>query len=513
MKTMKKLTALMLSLVMMLALGVTAFATESSNGSTASTYTITAPNTDHKYEIYQIFTGDLDANKTLSNIKWGQNGTGTVGAKVDETVLNTIKNATGTDAEKLAVISQYANFNSVADGVVSNGSIYNAEPGYYLIKDENGSLANKDEAYTTYIVRVSENMTITPKTAKPTVDKQVWDEAGDAETVGENWGESADHAINESFQFKLKATLSADEDYAAYPTYKVVFNDTMSDGVTFESIESVTVDGVKVNVKAENTVGYTYTATPGQAGGSWSLTIDNIKNISGVNIVDGAVIEVIYNAHLNEKAKVNNASGDTTNQNRVDLQYSNNPNAGGNGELGRTPEDSVWVFTYEVDNTKVDGSVESKPALAGAGFKLYDSNGTNEIALIYDASISAYRPVKNGETGVEMKSANETGIFNIKGLDAGTYVLKETTTPSGYNTCDPVTVIISAEHAENAEGTGATTTLENTSTMNNRIENKKGSTLPSTGGMGTTIFYVVGTILVLAAVVLLITKKRMHVDK
>ena len=502
MKRMRKLAAALLATAMVFSMTPATFAE-------GTTYGITAPdNAVHTYEIYQIFTGDLDANGTLSNIKWGQNGTGTVGEKVEESVLEAIKGATGTDAEKLAIISQYANLSSTAVGTVTNGSTYNAAPGYYLIKDKNGSLSDKDEAYTTYIVRVSEAMTITPKTAKPTVDKQVWDEAGDAETVGENWGESADHAINESFQFKLKATLSADTDYAAYPKYKVVFNDTMSEGVTFESIESVTVDGVTVDA-----TGYACTAVAGQEGGSWKLTIEDIKSISGVNIVDGAVIEVIYKAHLNEKAKVNNTSGDTTNQNKVDLQYSNNPNASENGELGKTPEDSVWVFTYEVDNTKVDGSAEGKPALAGAGFRLYNSTGETEIALIYDDSILAYRPIKAGETGVEMKSADGTGVFNIKGLDAGTYVLKETSTPSGYNTCDPVTVIISATHAENTEGTGATTTLTNTSTMKNTIENKKGSTLPSTGGMGTTIFYVVGTILVLAAVVLLITKKRMHADK
>ena len=512
MKTMKKVMALVLSLVMMLALGVTAFATKNSN-----TFTITAPATRHQYEIYQIFTGDLSGT-TLSNVKWGANGKNendsvTVGDPVPQTVLDALMAVSSeTEAKKLDVIKKYATLTKPV-ATISNDATYEAAAGYYLIKDKDKYLKDQNEAYTTYIVQVSEDMTITPKSAKPSVDKQVWDETGDAESGHTNgWGESADHAINERFQFKLTATLTADKDYAAYPTYKVVFNDTMSKGVTFESIASVSVDGVTVGA-----TGYNCTAKAGQAGGSWSLTIEDIKSISGVNIVDGAVIEVIYNAYLNEKAKVNNTSGDTTNQNKVYLQYSNNPNASGNGELGKTPEDSVWVFTYEVDNTKVDGSAEGKPALAGAGFRLYNSTGETEIeteiALIYDDSISAYRPIKAGETGVEMKSADGTGVFNIKGLDAGTYVLKETSTPSGYNTCDPVTVIISATHAENAEGTGATTTLTNTSTMKNTIENKKGSTLPSTGGMGTTIFYVVGTILVLAAVVLLITKKRMHADK
>ena len=135
--------------------------------------------------------------------------------------------------------------------------------------------------------------------------------------------------------------------------------------------------------------------------------------------------------------------------------------------------------------------------------------GENEVKLIKDNELDAYRPVKGEEVGEEMFSASGTGKFNIVGLDAGTYTLLETTTPSGYNTCEPITVIISATHTEKKEGTDATTDLTNSKNMNNKVVNKKGSTLPSTGGMGTTIFYVVGSILVLGAAILLITKKRM----
>lgn len=504
MRNMKKWLATALALVMVFAMAACAVA----DGETATTYTITASDNGHTYEVYQIFTGDL-SGKVLSNVKWGKNGSGTQGEVVDDTILTELAGTTGSDTAKLAVISKYVKLDIEAYGTVTNAApLTNVPAGYYLIKDVDGEFSGKDDAYTTYIVQVVGDVAISPKSVKPTVDKQVHDETGDAETGADNgWGESADHAINESFQFKLIANLPANTNFAAYEKYKVVFTDTMSDGVTFESIASVTVDGVTLTAEQ-----YTATATAGQAGGSWTLTINDIKSIDNVNLTDGADIVVIYNAHLNEKAQVNHESGSTTNLNKVYLEYSNNPNVSGEGageELGKTPEDTVWVFTYEVDNTKVDATNSAnKTPLAGAGFKLYDSTGTTEIGLIYDSTLSAYRPVKGEEVAEEMKSAAETGVFNIKGLDAGTYVLKETTVPAGYNKCADVTVVIKATHAEDEAGTSATTNLTSDSNVTNTIENKQGSTLPETGGMGTTVLYVGGGVLVLAAVVLLIAKRR-----
>lgn len=506
MKKMNKLLALVLAMVMVLGLAASAFAEAPA---TPATYTITAPNNGHTYEVYQIFTGDLHEG-ILSNVKWGKNGTGTEGEAVSEAVLTELAGATGSDTQKLAVITKNVNLESEKYGVATNAApLTNVPAGYYLIKDVDGAFAGQDDAYTLYIVEVVQNVSIAPKSAKPTVDKQVHDETADAEAgATDGWGESADHAINESFQFKLIANLPADTDFDAYKTYKVVFTDTMSAGVTFESIASVTVDGVALTAEQ-----YTCTATAGQAGGSWTLTINDIKAISGVSLNNGADIVVIYNAHLNESAEVNHVSGNTSNKNTVGLEYSNNPNAGGEGSMGKTPEDTVWVFTYEVDNTKVDATDSSnKKPLAGAGFKLYDSTGTNEIGLIYDDSLNAYRPIKGAETAVEMKSADTTGKFNIVGLDAGTYILKETTVPAGYNKCADVTVVIKATHAEAADGNSATTTLTSDSNVTNEIENKQGSTLPETGGIGTTIFYVLGGMLVVCAVVLMVSKKRMSAE-
>lgn len=514
MKTAKKLLALLVVAVMLAAILPTALAAD-------PTYSITITNaaTGHTYEAYQIFTGTLtttgegeNAVTTLSDIVWGSgvSEAGRTALGSAAVVAANLQNGTASVVEFGKSVNGYLATVAGSDSEPENGQyvISNLPAGYYLVKDQDGSLGNENDAYTQYLIRVVKNVTAEPKSAMPTVDKKVHDETADAESrATDGWGESADHAINESLQFKLTASLPADTDFGAYETYKVVFTDTMSAGVTFESIASVTVDG-----KTLAADGYSCTAKTGDAGTSWTLTIDNIKGVTDVNLNDGADIVVIYNAHLNENAQVNHETGTTTNKNDVYLKFSNNPNASGTGhtEMGQTPVDSVWVFTYEVDNTKVDATDSTaKTPLAGAGFRLYDSTGTTEIGLIYDESISAYRPVKSGETPVEMKSADNTGVFNIKGLDAGTYTLKETTVPAGYNKCDDYTVVISATHAENASGTSATTTLSDTSKVTNTIENKKGSTLPETGGIGTTLFYVIGSILVIGAVVLLVSKKRM----
>lgn len=507
MKSFKKLIAFVASISMVLALTITGV-------KAADTYSITIDNsaTGHTYEAYQIFTGDL-SEKKLSNIVWGS-GVNTAGQTALQNKYDTAETKSAAGVAEALTKDNAVQFAKDAAGYLTttkvestyseinkNYTISELAAGYYLVKDKDSSLSSKDDAYTSYILQVVGNTKVTPKSAKPTVDKQVHDETDDAEAGAiDGWGESADHAINESFQFKLIADLPADTNFNAYDKYEVKFTDTMSDGVTFESIDSVTVDDVSLTAGQ-----YTATATAGQAGVSWTLTIDDIKSIDDVDLTDGADIVVIYNAHLNEKAQVNHESGTTTNKNKVYLEYSNNPNASGADELGKTPEDIVWVFTYEVDNKKVDAN--SNDPLADAGFRLYDSIGETEIKLIYDNEISAYRPVKLDEIAEEMISASN-GVFNIKGLDAGTYVLKETTVPEGYNKCADTTITISAEHDEATDGTSATTTLLSNSNVTNRIENKKGSTLPETGGMGTTVFYALGAVLVVGAAYVVLKRRK-----
>lgn len=500
MKVLKKITSLILVMVMTLAMSMNVFAAE--------TYSITIKNdkNGHTYEAYQIFTGDLYDDK-LSNIVWGSGVTAEGQTVLGDASKKAESIQTVADAEAFAKkVAQYLQNPKLSNDVGDVYVIDNLKPGYYLVKDKDDSL-NGNDVYTSYILQVVKNVEASPKSAQPIVDKEVNDELTDAENgAADGWGESADHAINESFQFKLTATLPEDTDFAAYETYKLIFHDTMSKGLTFESIESVKINGTTINdyVLSENAV------NGAQGELKWSLTINDLKSY-GINIANGVTVEVIYNAHLNEEAKVGNID---ENKNTVKLEYSNNPNASGSGkhETGETEEDTVWVFTYEMVNTKVDGSNNNSP-LGGAGFRLYDSTGTNEIELVYDNALNAYRPVKDGETGVEMFSADGTGKFNIVGLDAGTYILKETTTPEGYNTCGDITIIISATHEENKDGTSASTdikmTMDGNDSTENIIVNNQGAQLPGTGGMGTTLFYVVGGGMMLVAAVLFVTKKKM----
>ena len=512
MKKMKKLLSLVLTVAMVVAMGITTFAA----GTTGYTISVNSESA-HTYEVYQIFTGTY-ADGKLSDIKWGKNGKNgnasvTEGDAVPTAVLNDIENnATGSDNAKLAVIEKYADLTAAnAFGTVSKDNALTDVPaGYYLIKDVNGSVSGND-AYTTYLVQVvNENVTVNPKSEVPSVDKQVWDETEDAEEGAvDGWGETADHAINESFQFKLIATVPNDKDMDAYTHYQMTFNDEMSAGITFEKIDSVTVfdaDGTSHKLKANQ---YSVNGVQqGQAGAKWSLTIADLMKLDlGITSPKNVKVEVVYSAHLNENAVVNNTT--PNNKNKVGLDYSNNPKWNGEGtpDKGNTPEDTVFVFTYEIDNTKVDGTNHEKK-LAGAEFELRKGS-ENGDKVKFALNNGVYTPDENGNA--TLTSAESTGKFNIKGLDVGTYYLVETKAPEGYSICKPIKVEITATHAENATGTEANATIKVNNVENGTdvtVENFKQSLLPSTGGIGTTIFYVIGGILMVGAGVILVSRRR-----
>jgi len=412
--------------------------------------------------------------------------------------------------------------------------------GYYVIKDVT-DLENENDANSAWIIDIagpaSKNIAI--KNAKPTVDKQVQDEAEDAEVGADaqGYGESADHAINESFNFKLTASIPADSDLTSYSSYAIKFNDTMSNGVTYESVSSV-----KVKSGSNETVVLPYSATPetgvssadgykldvATGGGSFTLQIDDIKALLPASTTwgtDAITVEVVYAAHLNENAVIDpqsrtNGTSADTNNNKVFLNYSNNPDATGAGATqpgGKTPDDYVWVFTYEVDNTKFKINDTAGNELEGATFDLYtgsDSSVTaNKVSLIYDSTLGAYRPIKTGETATVMTSsavAATKGQFNIVGLDAGVYTLHEVSAPSGYNTANDITFTITATHAEqSADPTKVDLSVTGiSSAVENKVVDTKNSTLPSTGGMGTMLFLGIGGAVAAGAGITLISKKR-----
>ena len=506
MKHIKKLASLLLVLVMVFALATTAFAEE-------TTYSITINNSakDHTYEAYQIFTGDLSGT-TLSNIVWGsgvseagQTALGDAAAKAE-----TLK--TEADAKAFAkAVAPYLTTAAGSANTVTDGKyvISGLAAGYYLVKDQDGSLTGDNDSYTEYIIQVVGNVTATPKSDVPEVQKKVKDINDSTDTTKTDWQDSADYDIGDSIPFQLKATLA--DNVSSYTTYKVVFHDTLSKGLTYNNDAKVYIDGTETN-------GFAVTATV-NADGTTTLTVscDDVKALGAGN---SSVITVEYTAKLNENAVLGSAG----NPNEVHLEYSNNPNKSetGNNETGVTPKDVVIVFTYKTIINKVDS--ENKP-LTGAAFKL------EKLIKGKDGAADTWTTVK------EFTVDETTTSFTFSGLDDGQYKLTETKTPAGYNTIDPIYFVIEATHDETADAPTLKTlnayltdangnkqtemkdgesvnidlgTVDLTAgSITTTVVNKSGSKLPSTGGIGTTIFYVLGGVLVLAAVVLLVTKKRM----
>lgn len=528
MKKMKKVMALLLSLVMVLAMSIATFATETTSG-----FTITAPDNGHTYEVYQIFKGTLElvnGQNILKNLKWGKNGKGgTEDSEVNSTILAELEAVTGDDTAKLEVITKYVDLTATNKfgEVTSAASLTNVPAGYYLIKDVDGVFANANDSYTKYIVEVVDNVTISPKSDKPSVEKKVKEnvkynvDGG----YGTQYNDTADYSIGDAVPFKLIGTVP---DMDQYKTYKYTFHDTLS-----KSFDAPTVASVSVYVASNKagsdkllvTKGFTPTVTTAE-NGTTTITVstEDLKKIeykkgaeTKVGVNKGQFILVEYTAVLNANAYIERDCDEDKNGNinEVYLSYSNNPNQGGEGQEGKTPEDKVIVFTYKLNAEKVDGKTKEK--LAGVSFKLYKlENDAKVWAIVTNGKLSGWT---NTEASAKALTSDAEGKFSVAGLDDGTYYLKEVQGLPGYNSIPDIKVTISAETNNGHGGNGAVTELEDPITLKVddsaidgdtvTIENNKGSNLPSTGGMGTTIFYVVGSILVLGAAILLITKKRM----
>ena len=532
-KTIKKLLAALLAVAMLCAMAVPAFA-----------YDTEEVRAHHDFKAFQIFKGDVsEDNQKISNVEWGSiihNSTDFLTQLKAAPIIGNEFNGANNAQEAAAVISTWheSDDNSIAFARFVCHYLYptaDADPqpyipgggdmvsipedgaGYYLVVDTtNFSSGESYHAYNSFLLKVNKgkfNLQIKPKYVKPTVEKKVYDnDINDISSAG-GWGSSADHAINEKFQFRLIAKLPASDDraYDYYKEYAVLFNDTLSEGITFDKLDTVEIANVDGgNPQVIDAANYTRTPNGSQ---SFKLSIDNVKTCAaaaGLNLNDGATITVTYTAHLNENATVNTAGGPNTtdNKNSVFLQYSNNPRI--DTSLDYTTTSEVCVYTYQLNNTKYRDEVNENNKLEGAGFRLYsDEACTPEQEVKLYKKDNFYYPIKDAtdkaQDAVEMFS-DEHGQFNVKGLDAGTYYLKETKTPDDYSPCPDKKIVISATHNE------YNVNLSGESNLNNKIINIKagGITLPSTGGIGTTIFYVVGGGLMVAAIVLLVTKKRME---
>ena len=536
-KTIQKLMAALLAVAMVCAMAIPAFAYNTEEDL----------NMNHDYGAFQIFTGDVSEDNKISNANWGQSITDPKNflekLKADSTFDNQFKDAT-TAQDVLAVISTwydsddnsiafarfvchylYPNADANPTPVITDhtGGINIPMPGYYLIVDTTKfSVGDSYHAYNSFLLKVTKApyvVLITHKVVKPYVEKEVYDNQ-DGTSNNAGFGSSADHAINEPFQFKLTATLPASNAraYDYYDKYTVLFNDTLSKGITYDGIDTVVIKSNDKTYDITNDLSkYNVDTSRLKSDNYFVVGISDVKTCvedAGFNLNNGATITVTYTAHLNDKAFVNTTSGSSTeNKNSVQLQYSNNPRDT-ESFWGHTPKSEVYVYTYQLNNTKHQDS-ENGPILPGAGFRLYSDaacNDTDEIKLKKNTTDGTYSRYFGDEAGEQMFS-DDKGQFNVKGLDAGTYYLKETSTPTGFNTCPVTTVVIKANHTgNNVDLTGSTINSKDVgaSGLSTTIVNNRGTTLPSTGGMGTTLFYVIGGGLMVAAVVLLVTKKRME---
>lgn len=496
MKTIKRSIALVLAMILTLAMSVTVFAAPNADQNTFS-LTLNKAVKGHTYEAYQILSGDLSADKaTLSNIKWGEGikAEGQTALGGDAAGYAKKLADMGNNSKELKEQAQIigANLASASGSVTvtdpdAKNVISNLKPGYYLIKDKDDSLQGQ-ESYTEFILHVTDDVDANVKADVPSVEKKVKDTN---DTTGETtgWQDSADYDIGDDVPFQLTATLA--NNIESYKTYSLKFNDTLSKGLDYNN-DAVIKLGDK-DVTSYFTPSYDETAK------TLTFTCDNILAFGAKNS-DKIVVE--YTAKLNENAVI----GAAGNPNTVYLDFSNNPNNGGEGDRGKTPEDKVIVFTYKLTVNKVDK--ENKP-LTGAEFSLFKKvNGKEELVEVK-----------------KILSTNAEGtVFGFTGLDDGTYVLRETKTPDGYNSIEDQTFTISAKHDENSDdpkltaltGDVASGSIINLGVMLEKGElstdvvNNKGSVLPSTGGAGRVAIYVIGAILVIGGGIVLVTKKRVR---
>ena len=478
MKRMKSIFALLLAIIMMLALGTTAFAA----GAPTTTGSITIDNAvkDKTYSIYKIFDLDShDENYKAVTYKVDTDWAGFFADGADGLTYVTIDdmgyvtwNEGKSAADFAAAAIAYAKANSIeADGsaVASSSTVKfeNLALGYYLVQSDLGALCSLDTT--------TPNVTIKEKNAEPTIDKQVEEDSTGA------FGKTNDADIGQVVNFKTTVNVIDGQ-----PKNYVV-HDTMSNGLTFSGSVAVAVNGINISE------GYTLVTTGLTDGDTFE-----------VQFTDGTlkandVVVITYSATVNANAVI----ADEGNTNTTKLSYTDTA-----GTSHDTENSETRTYTWQFDVFKYTKDGETEKALEGAKFVLYkETDDAKSYAVIADGKITSWSSTKDDAT-VLTTPAN--GKFVVSGLDADIYYLEETEAPAGYNMLkDPVKFVITASVDGTTNVGTATVTYGDNSTGTVKVENKTGAELPSTGGIGTTIFYVLGTIFVVGAGIVLVVKKRM----
>ena len=484
---------------------------------------------NHSFTAYQILTGSqATSGGALGSTRWGS------GIDSDK-FLNALKadvtigshfTSVETSDQFVAALGDTANFpsngananivakialaNKRGDGTALQSGANSLATGYYLIVDS--TTTENQTVYNPAVLAITDDITITDKTDVPTLEKKVKENAkastGTAYGVGFN--DVADYNIGDDVPFHLIGSVP---DMSQYDTYVYKFSDTLGAGFDAPTSVKVYLSDDKVLDKTDTDVTSDFTITSPLAN-SFTVSIDNLKAVSGAEA--GKYIIVDYTAKLNSSAQI----GLPGNENEAKLTYSNKPDQSGEGtpSTAETPKDKVIVFTYKLDTTKVD-SKDANTKLQGAEFKL--KNSENKYAVVTDGKVTSWN-----DEGTTLTS-DEQGLFSVTGLDAGTYYLHETKAPAGYNLLASdfkVEITATTVNGQNWSGTAADalTTLQvkvdGGTAINGNIQegnvainiaNTQGSSLPSTGGMGTVMLYVAGVaVFVLAGATLVMALRR-----
>ena len=536
-KSIKGLSAILMTSVLAVsasAAAVTSFAAD-------PTYTITMQSTTgHTYNAFQIFKGDVTKNgekKVLSNIDWGEDvnsdalvdaltkdttygaafttaiGSETNAKKVAEKVAKQIATYEKDSAE-IKAIAQIIGKNTKGTGTATDGGSFAG--GYYLIKDSTSSLptdptTQKSDTISSFLLEVVGNSTPSAKDSTVESHKTVTetDDTTPTTTPGQKF---ADYDIGDEIPYELTFTLPSN--YADYVNYPITFTDDMCAGLSWDG-------NAKIYYGASDTTGADIKFSSGDSsypdGAKWTYTTVDLKTKT---LSASDVITVKYSATLDSDAAINKAG----NPNKYHVTFYRDPNNSTTPTpptnpdeptpptppTGDTPDDTTVVFTYELVFNKTDG----KDPLKGADFRLEKNIGGTwtEVTAIHTGT-GAKNPTKSAVTA-------DTTQFTFSGLDAGEYKLTETATPSGYNSIDPIEFTVTRTAEGNMVTNLASTGLTMTPTFNAtdakleaEIINSEGIELPGTGGIGTTIFYIVGSLMVGGALVLFVVRKRMNIKE
>lgn len=527
-----------LAFTMAFAMGLTASAAD-------YTITITKPagDIDRTYEAYQIFKGNLDGS-TLSDIEWGAGIDGAAfltelkknasftSCTDAKTVAEKLATFTNDSDEAVAFAKLAGKFLTTATATSSAGKI-TVPAGYYLLKDVT---TVTDDALSRNILKVVKDVTVEPKAVHPTVDKKI----GTDITSGVAANEAT---IGDKVPFVIASKVPQMQ---GYTKYFFVLNDSMTAGLTYNRDVAIKIGTTTLAADA-------YDVTYDDTANTMKIVIKNFIQYKSQADAD---IVVTYSATLNENANLSTNKG---NKNTVKLTYSNNPNVDYKGDneptstdpVGVTPEHVTVTYSTQLQLTKVDGKDKSKLEgvefqITGTSIKTAVSKGeyfkqdaagtyyqlkdgtftetapTTETGSKYVSTSVKYAKVTDTteQTNMQKVTASGTtdanGLITFEGLGAGTYYITELKTKSGYNLLTaPITVTITG--TPSATGSGYSWSVSSNATFEDdmvklTVENNKGSVLPITGGIGTTIFYVIGGLLVCGAVVMAITKKKLSVE-